>query len=372
MKMKITTLLFLILFPFALGAQTLTVTLSGANEVGGGDPDGAGIALVTFDGTQVTYTILVSGIDSPTMAHIHEGAAGVNGDIVVDLQTAFVGGTASGTVSADAATVAAILSNPSGHYVNVHNAAFPNGAVRGQFGFSSGSSTIYFPNSGNVSGLNETRFVTDLRLIGRGDEPVHATIEFFASSSEGRSGPTASDMITVQPGQQAVLDDVIAATLGITEQIGALRIVANGDLRADVRVLNDNRPIGQGTAGFYIAGMDGEDAATSGLIPLLSQASQTDRDAGLGFRTNIGFFNPGTQEVRLTLQVRSTDDGSVLGSTMISVKSLQHSQAAVFSHVDSLAGQAIQDFYLTWSSDAPVMVYAAVVDNKTGDVVYVQ
>ncbi len=33
--------------------------------------------------------------------------------------------------------------------------------------------------------------------------------------------------------------------------------------------------------------------------------------------------------------------------------------------------QTQDDFYVTWTSTLPIYVYAAVVDNKTGDVVYV-
>jgi hypothetical protein len=35
------------------------------------------------------------------------------------------------------------------------------------------------------------------------------------------------------------------------------------------------------------------------------------------------------------------------------------------------ADQVQADFYVTWTSTVPIHVYAAVVDNKTGDVVYV-
>ena len=39
---------------------------------------------------------------------------------------------ASGCASADDAVTSAILANPAGYYVNIHNADFPDGAVRGQ------------------------------------------------------------------------------------------------------------------------------------------------------------------------------------------------------------------------------------------------
>jgi hypothetical protein len=42
------------------------------------------------------------------------------------------GDTAKGCKTADAAAVKDIMANPANYYVNVHNAAHPKGAVRGQ------------------------------------------------------------------------------------------------------------------------------------------------------------------------------------------------------------------------------------------------
>ena len=122
-------------------AQVFAV-LMGANEVdtagnaNAGDPDGNGIAGMVSRDTDATlcYAILVTGIDAPTAAHIHEGAAGVNGPIVVTLRPpdADDPGESSECIPADMAVLTRILQNPAGFYVNVHNAAYPDGAIRGQ------------------------------------------------------------------------------------------------------------------------------------------------------------------------------------------------------------------------------------------------
>jgi hypothetical protein len=115
----------------AASGTTLTATLSGA---GGGDPNGSGTASITLNPTQrqVCYDITVSGIAPATAAHIHRGAAGQNGLVVVPLG-APTNGTARGcTGNVDPEVINAIAQNPSGFYVNVHNAPYPNGAIRGQ------------------------------------------------------------------------------------------------------------------------------------------------------------------------------------------------------------------------------------------------
>jgi hypothetical protein len=114
-------------------------------------------------------------------------------------------------------------------------------------------------------------------------------------------------------------------------------------------------------------------AATSGVLPFLSQASVPDIQAGLGFRSNIGWFNPNLTAAGATFVARRASDGSVLGSVSVTINVLSQVQQAVFSLISGVAAadQVQTDFYLTWTSTIPIYVYGAVVDNKTGDVVYV-
>jgi CHRD domain-containing protein len=118
------------------GSNTFQTSLKGTNEVPGpGDTDGSGSATITVDRTlnQVCFTIHVSGITPPaTAAHIHQGAAGVAGPIVVTLTAPDATGSSSGCTVVTLDLVNAILANPSGYYVNVHTTDYPNGALRGQ------------------------------------------------------------------------------------------------------------------------------------------------------------------------------------------------------------------------------------------------
>jgi hypothetical protein len=112
----------------------LRSTMSGANEVGGGDPDGTGSALVTINSTtgRICYSYHVSGIAPPVAAaHIHRGSAGMNGPVVIPFKAA-KRSFASECKTVDRVLAQEIIDNPSGFYTNVHNAQFPGGAIRGQ------------------------------------------------------------------------------------------------------------------------------------------------------------------------------------------------------------------------------------------------
>ena len=118
----------------ANGGRKLQTSLTGAAEApNAGDPNGSGTASVIVNPGQgrICYELTVSNIAPATAAHIHEAPVGVAGSIVVAL-AAPSDGDSSGCVSVTRKLALEILKDPADYYVNVHNAAFPAGAVRGQ------------------------------------------------------------------------------------------------------------------------------------------------------------------------------------------------------------------------------------------------
>jgi hypothetical protein len=116
------------------GGRKLMTSLSGAMEVPGpGDTNGTGkfSARVNSGQTKVCYKLSVAKLATPTMAHIHRGALGVAGPVVVALK-APASGKSSACAMVTRELAKELLTNPEGFYVNVHNAAYPAGAMRGQ------------------------------------------------------------------------------------------------------------------------------------------------------------------------------------------------------------------------------------------------
>jgi hypothetical protein len=126
---------------FAAGAAlsanpvSMTTTLSGPVEVPPAPAAGHGTAKISIDATkgQLCYELTAAGSDTPTMAHVHKGAVGVAGPVVVPLDPPS-NGSSKGCATASADALAAILATPSDYYVNVHTAKYPKGAMRGQLG----------------------------------------------------------------------------------------------------------------------------------------------------------------------------------------------------------------------------------------------
>jgi len=136
---------------------TFTATLLPANEVPaivGAEATGSGTATVTIVTTKdgagnvtaatATFVVNLSGFPAGTpinIAHIHNGAAGVNAGVVINSgltagQTTLTNG--SGTFTAANLTITPvdianqILANPAGFYFNVHSTLNPGGVARGQ------------------------------------------------------------------------------------------------------------------------------------------------------------------------------------------------------------------------------------------------
>jgi PBP1b-binding outer membrane lipoprotein LpoB len=134
-----------------------TVNMLASNEVpptAGAEASARGTATITFNLTRdgsgnltaasAVFDVTMSGFPSTSViniAHIHPGAVGVNGGVLVNTTlapgdvTLNSNGIATFTKSNINVTVAnaqAIMADPGGFYFNVHTAANPTGAIRGQ------------------------------------------------------------------------------------------------------------------------------------------------------------------------------------------------------------------------------------------------
>ena len=123
------------------GSRRYTASLTGASEVPPVTTTATGLATFVDNTTQIDYSLAVTGLTGVTASHIHVGATGVNGPIIVHL---FNGssGTVNGVIATGIITAAnnsavsldslRTLFNNGNAYVNVHTSANQAGAIRGQ------------------------------------------------------------------------------------------------------------------------------------------------------------------------------------------------------------------------------------------------
>jgi len=219
----------------AADARTFRAALAGSSEiVNPGDPDGAGVAFVEVDGATVRYYIWAKGIDAPTAAHIHGGRATENGSVVVNFAPSFTSPApgvwvAAGSVTADLAVTSAIAAGPGAHYVNVHNGAFPGGAIRGQLLGSGGASAavaaaLSGDHEAGGGGDPDGRGFAGLVLDGEAAYYYARVADVGAPVSahvhRGRSGETGAPVIgfTVEP---ELIDGVITGSIATSPTVAA-------------------------------------------------------------------------------------------------------------------------------------------------------
>ena len=127
----------------AYGLKALRATLLGSNEVGGaGAATGTASVRVNVAAKRVCVTLTLDnfGAAGASAAHIHKGAAGVDGGVVVAIYTPQLlsdldhhrPGRMCDNGGASTAVLRDIRAHPGNYYVNIHNTQFPNGAARGQ------------------------------------------------------------------------------------------------------------------------------------------------------------------------------------------------------------------------------------------------
>ena len=112
-------------------ANTQQLTLTGANEVPPVTTSASGTAAVTINPDRtVTVKVTVTGMTA-TASHIHEGAAGANGPVIVPFTK--TGDNAFASPDGAKLTDSQYASYKAGNlYVNVHSAAHPGGEIRAQ------------------------------------------------------------------------------------------------------------------------------------------------------------------------------------------------------------------------------------------------
>lgn len=106
------------------------LALTGAHEVPAVTTAASGTGTITVaPDRSVSGSVTATGM-SPTMAHIHQGAPGVNGPVIIPLtQSGNVFTVPAGAKLTDAQYDAYKAGNL---YVNIHSAAHPGGEIRAQ------------------------------------------------------------------------------------------------------------------------------------------------------------------------------------------------------------------------------------------------
>jgi len=224
--------------------------------------------------------------------------------------------------------------------------------------------TLYVPASAHVAGFNGTHWRTDLVVANPGNTTAGFSIQLLEAGRDNSVYREKS--FELAGGKAARYGDILQELFGFTGT-GSLRIVAaKGEIAVASRTYNDDRG---GTYGQSIPGTGLARALAGGQEGRLVQLAYSG-DRSQGFRTNIGFLNPTSNDAKATLQLHS-GDGELLGSQDVELKPFSYMQLNdVFRDTER---QLLEDAFAVVVPDAStsrLFAYASVVDNRSGDPVY--
>jgi len=224
---------------------------------------------------------------------------------------------------------------------------------------------LYVPGLANNRGLNGTLWRSDLSLYDAGPEPAEVTVTALENNRDNTSPRTAR--LTVAPGTQQHVGDVLATLFGLSAP-AALRLeVARGDVSAVARSFTT---CGEGTCGQSVPTLPPGSAAPFGTATWLRGLAHS-ADRGRGSRTNVGLLNL-TPEVIWTEVALFGDGMAPLGVVDVELPPYGFRQANdVYRQVGAPDVRSGTASVQTLAAGTSLIAWASVVDNVSGEPTFV-
>lgn len=220
--------------------------------------------------------------------------------------------------------------------------------------------------SAHAPGLNLTSWRSDLVLHNPGNDD--ATADLFFLESRADNGDAEPYRVTVPASASLLIADVVASLFTRDGVTGAVLVGSDRPLTVSSRTFNDasTGTYGQSIPGVATTAAWGGDANLPRLVQL---AHSPDDDSG--FRTNVGAVNLRGTPLVLDLELH-TGSGEPLGALQLEVPPYGHVQRSnVFGAVTT---ERLDDAFarvVAATAGGRYLVYASVVDNRSGDPVFV-
>lgn len=223
--------------------------------------------------------------------------------------------------------------------------------------------TSFIPAGARSRGEAGTFWLTDVAIANLGQTPASVNVAYLRRR-QPNANPT-NQSFTVAAGEQILLEDVFNSMFGLDRANGALRITAqNPNVKTTSRTYNAEGEAG--TYGQFIPAVTEVAAVVSGKSGALPQLQEN-----TSFRTNVGALNLTDKTVNLRVQLFD-GSGTLLGVKNATLRPYEMDQYdQIFDEVG--AGTVNNGYAVVrvTTDGGKVLAYASVVDNRSGDPIYV-
>jgi hypothetical protein len=220
---------------------------------------------------------------------------------------------------------------------------------------------LIIPAAASGDGVRDTRWRTDLRILAA-DPLTHLRFTFVPFDG---SEPVVHEAdVDIAAGGQLALDDVIAGIGG--EGSGTL-ILEGSSATGPAAMVATSR-----TYNLTEHGTFGQFVSTVQRFAGLSRSAITGIDGSPDYRTNVGLVNRrDNRSVGVTLRLLS-DRGVLLGARGLELGPGQSRQLNdVFKWVGVTPTRTATVEVIAESDEVGVIAYASVIDNRSGDAIYI-
>jgi len=226
-----------------------------------------------------------------------------------------------------------------------------------------------FPSVVSAHGKNGTFFHSDVWLANVGRETLTVTARYRCWLGQSCGSGTAT--FAMEPGTAKTIPDVVQTLFGAPETAGALdlsypSVHLNDSLIALSRVYTPSLP--SPTNGAAVPAL-GPGAATGngGFLGLGNNGGALSS----GFRSNAGVYNPNGIATNVTFVLVRTSDGTPLGHEVTQTWAAFEARQINDIFAAAGAGDVVTtDAALLVSSTMPVFAFVTVIDNQTGDSIF--
>ncbi len=228
--------------------------------------------------------------------------------------------------------------------------------------------TLVIPAAASIHGQASAFFHTDVWLLNRSyGNTLMVSVLFRCFLS--MACPSAAQTITLGPRQSLEIADAVGGFFGAPETAGAIELSYDAtvaDLSATSRTYTPAAPAP--TFGTAIPALDASQARTRAVFLGLGNDGG---DLRSGFRTNAGVYNPSDAPASVTFTLYGPD-GAMRGGPVSATWAAREARQVndVFAAAGA-GGDVSTGSYLVVTSSAPVFAYVTVIDNQSGDSVFV-
>ncbi len=213
------------------------------------------------------------------------------------------------------------------------------------------------PGSGHSNGSYGTVWRSDAVLLNPGQREASVAL-FFLEKGRDNSG-AVGETVRVPAGAALPLNDFVLSVFGRQNTSGAVLLSSDEPLFVTSRTYND---ASTGTYGQLVPGVSFLRAVTGTETVRLIQLTHSH-----DYHTNIGFANASDEPLHVTVRLQRAD-GSSIGAPEYTVPPWG------FYQKTKILGTTVDDAYAIISADsqtARYFTYASVVDNRSGDPIFV-